>query len=98
MAEIEVTRETEATRTQAEIAQLNNDMKANYLTPLWQIEEEFMSVRPRPRIVPGRGRGQNLSPPADRPGGLVPAEQGAAPRAVDLPNPGVVGLPLGTSP
>src|SRR2546430_10353081 len=32
MAEIEVTRETEATRTQAETAQLNNDMKANYLT------------------------------------------------------------------
>ncbi|MFL5704942.1 MAG: cupin domain-containing protein [Ktedonobacteraceae bacterium] len=97
MAEIEVTRETEATRTQAETAQLNNDMKANYLTPLWQIEEEFMSVRPRPKIVPWLWKWSNLYSLAERAGRLVPVERGGDRRALGLSNPGLGGLPFATS-
>src|SRR5207248_7000292 len=97
MAEIEVTRETEATRTQAETAQLNNDMKANYLTPLWQIEEEFMSVRPRPKIVPWLWKWSNLYSLAERAGRLVPVERGGDRRALGLSNPGLGGLPSATS-
>src|SRR5258708_5089971 len=91
MAEIEVTRETEATTTQAETAQLNNDMKANYLTPLWQIEEEFMSVRPRPKIVPWLWKWSNLYSLAERAGRLVPVERGGDRRALGLSNPGLCG-------
>src|SRR5258708_20300739 len=97
MAEIEVTRETEATRTQAETAQLNNDMKANYLTPLWQIEEEFMSVRPRPKIMPWLWKWSNLYSLAERAGRLVPVERGGDRRALGLSNPGLGGLPFATS-
>src|SRR5947199_9554894 len=82
MAEIEVTRETEATRTQAETAQLNNDMKANYLTPLWQIEEEFMSVRPRTKIVPWLWKWSNLYSLAERAGWTVSVDRGVDSRAM----------------
>src|SRR5205823_14871153 len=96
MAEIEVTRETEATRTQAETAQLNNDMKANYLTPLWQIEEEFMSVRPRPKIVPWLWKWSNLYSLAERAGRLVPVERGGAGEPVGWAIQGWAGSPFPT--
>src|SRR5947208_16240240 len=97
MAEIEVTRETEATRTQAETAQLNNDMKANYLTPLWQIEEESMSVRPRPKIVPWRWMWSNLYSFAGRAGRRVAVERGGDRRALGLSNQGLGGGRFSTS-
>src|SRR3989442_13179611 len=97
MAEIEVTREIEATRTQAETAQLNNDMKANYLTPLWQIEEEFMSVRPRPKIVPWLWKRPNLYSLAERAGRLVPVERGGHRGALGLRKPGPRGPPRAAS-
>src|SRR5207247_11151769 len=97
MAEIEVTRETEATRTQAETAQLNNDMKANYLTPLWQIEEEFMSVRPRPMIVPWLWKWSNFYSLAELAGSLVPVARGGDRRALALGAPGMGGLPFASA-
>ena len=91
MAEIDVT------RTEAEVAQLNNDMKVNYLTPLWQIEEEFMSVRPRPKMVSWLWKWSNLYTIAERAGRLVPVERGGDRRALGLSNPGLGGLPFATS-
>src|SRR2546428_11912987 len=97
MAEIEVTRETEATRTQAETAQLNNAMETNYLTPLWQIEEEFMSVRPRPKMAPWLWKWSNLYTIAERAGRLGPVGRGGDRGGLGLGHPGLGGPPLAAS-
>jgi gentisate 1,2-dioxygenase len=88
--------EHEVTGVKSEVARLNDDMEANFLTPLWQIEEATMPLQPRPKAVAWLWKWSDLYDIAQRSGRLVPVERGGDRRAIALRNPGLGGQPFAT--
>ena len=87
---------TDVAEGQAETERLYNDMQANFLTPLWRIEESIMPLQPKPKAVPWLWKWQTLHDIAERSGKLVPIERGGDRRATALSNPGLEGQPFAT--
>src|SRR5260370_35499353 len=86
--------EHEVTGVKSEVARLNDDREANFLTPLWQIEEATMPLQPRPKAVAWLWKWSDLYDIAQRSGRLVPVERGGDRRAIALRNPGLGGPPF----
>ena len=87
---------TEVPEGQADTETLYDDMKSNFLTPLWRIEESIMPLQPKPKAVPWLWKWQTLHDIAERSGKLVPIERGGDRRATALSNPGLEGQPFAT--
>ena len=81
---------------ESEVTKLYDDTEANYLTPLWRIEETLMSREPKPKAVPWLWKWSTLYDIAHRSGILVPIERGGDRRAIALSNPGLHGQPFAT--
>src|SRR5258708_27206603 len=88
--------EHEVTGVKSEVTRLNDDMEANFLTPLWQIEEATMPLQPRPKAVAWLWKWSDLYDIAQRSGRLVPVARGRDRRAIALRNPGLGGQPFAT--
>ena len=71
---------------QADTDTLYSDMKSNFLTPLWRIEESIMPLQPKPKAIPWLWKWQTLHDIAERSGKLVPIERGGDRRATALSN------------
>ncbi|GAC1399378.1 MAG: cupin domain-containing protein [Ktedonobacteraceae bacterium] len=87
---------TDVAEGQADTGKLYDDMKSNFLTPLWRIEESIMPLQPKPKAVPWLWKWQTLHDIAERSGKLVPIERGGDRRATALSNPGLGGQPFAT--
>ena len=96
MIENKETKETQETTTDVEISQLNADMTAHSLMPLWQFEESVMPAQPQPKAIPWLWKWADLHDIAQRAGRLVPVERGGDRRAIALANPGLAGQPFAT--
>ncbi|MEZ4706335.1 MAG: cupin domain-containing protein [Caldilineaceae bacterium] len=81
---------------QVATTQLNLDMSARHLTPLWQLEGDIMAWTPRPQMLAWLWKWDDLYDIAQRAGALVPVERGGDRRAIALSNPGLGGLPYAT--
>ena len=88
--------ENEISAVESEVTRLYDDTEANYLTPLWRIEETLMSREPKPKAVPWLWKWSTLYDIAHRSGILVPIERGGDRRAIALSNPGLHGQPFAT--
>ncbi len=87
---------TDVLKGQADTSKLYDDMKENFLTPLWRIEESIMPLQPKPKTVPWLWKWQTLHDIVERSGKLVPIERGGDRRATALSNPGLGGQPFAT--
>jgi gentisate 1,2-dioxygenase len=88
--------ENEISAVESEVTRLYDDTEANYLTPLWRIEETLMLREPKPKAVPWLWKWSTLYDIAHRSGMLIPIERGGDRRAIALSNPGLGGQPFAT--
>jgi gentisate 1,2-dioxygenase len=80
----------------SELEALRRDMARGHLTPLWELEEEIMSLTPRPKTEAWLWKWSEIYAIAERAGELVPVERGGDRRAIALSNPGLGGQPYAT--